>query len=61
MFLQDFVPMAQEHQILTVVKKFVNVKETRDARLGFEAFRLLGSLFCHKKYTLEWVYTGNQR
>jgi len=55
---QDFVPMAQEHQILTVVKKFVNVKETRDARLGFEAFRLLGSLFCHKKYTLEWVYTG---
>ena len=50
--------MAQESQILTVLKKYINVKETRDARLGFEAFRLLGSLFCHKKYTLEWVYSG---
>lgn len=50
--------MAQESQILTVLKKYINVKETRDARLGFEALRLLGSLFCHKKFTLEWVYSG---
>lgn len=50
--------MAQESQIVKVVKKYLNVKETRDARLAFEACRLLGSLFCHKKYTLEWVYTG---
>ena len=55
---QDFVPVATESQILSVVKKYLNVKDTRDARLGFEACRLLGSLFCHKKYTLEWVYTG---
>ena len=50
--------MAQESQIVKVVKKYLNVKESRDARLGFEACRLLGSLLCHKKYTLEWVYTG---
>jgi HIV-1 Vpr-binding protein len=44
--------------VLSLLKKYIRVKETGDARLGFEALRLLASLFCHKKYTLEWVYTG---
>ena len=44
---------------MNALKKYINVKETRDARLGFEACRLLGSLFCHKKYTFEWVYSGS--
>ena len=52
------MPLAQGTQIMGVLKKYIRVKETGDARLGFEALRLLASLFCHKKYTLEWVYTG---
>ena len=27
-------------------------------RLAFEALRLLASLFCHKKFTLEWISRG---
>ena len=38
-----------------VLERFINVRETRDARLAFEALKLLASLFCHKKFTLEWV------
>ena len=50
--------MVYDNNLFNVIKKYINVKETRDARLGFEAYRLLGSLFCHKKFTLEWVYSG---
>ncbi len=31
------------------------MKETRDARLAFEALKFLAALFCHKKFVLEWV------
>ena len=30
LFVKDFVPMAQESQILNVVKKYLNIKDTRD-------------------------------
>ena len=38
--------------------RYINVRESRDARLAFEALRLLASLFCHKKFTLDWVARG---
>ena len=38
--------------------RYINVRESRDARLAFEALRLLASLFCHKKFTLEWISRG---
>ena len=68
---QDFLSLTQGSCILQVMRKkfssldnliflqllerYINVRETRDARLAFEALRLLASLFCHKKFTLEWV------
>jgi len=55
---QDFLSLTQGSRILQVLERFINVRETRDARLAFEALKLLASLFCHKKFTLEWVATG---
>ena len=52
---QDFLSLTQGSRILQVLERFINVRETRDARLAFEALKLLASLFCHKKFTLEWV------
>jgi len=55
---QDFLSLTQGSCILQLLERYINVRETRDARLAFEALRLLASLFCHKKFTLEWVSTG---
>eukprot|EP00092_Neocalanus_flemingeri_P098180 GFUD01125193.1.p1 GENE.GFUD01125193.1~~GFUD01125193.1.p1 ORF type:complete len:1498 (-),score=483.98 GFUD01125193.1:148-4641(-) len=55
---QDFLSLTQGSRILEVLERYINVRETRDARLAFEALKLLASLFCHKKFTLEWVATG---
>ena len=40
------------------IGRYINVRESKDARLAFEALRLLASLFCHKKFTLEWISRG---
>jgi len=55
---QDFLSLTQGSKILEVLERYINVRETRDARLAFEALKLLASLFCHKKFTLEWVSKG---
>ena len=55
---QDFLSFSHEKQILTILEKYINVRESRDARLAFEGLRLLASLFCHKKFTLDWVDRG---
>ena len=34
------------------------MRESKDARLAFEALRLLASLFCHKKFMSEWISRG---
>ena len=55
---QDFLSFSHEKQILAILEKYINVRESRDARLAFEGLRLLASLFCHKKFTLDWVARG---
>ena len=55
---QDFLALTQGTKILEILEKYINVRESKDARLAFEALRLLASLFCHKKFTLEWISRG---
>ena len=55
---QDFLSFSHEKNILEILEKYINVRESRDARLAFEGLRLLASLFCHKKFTLDWVARG---
>ena len=55
---QDFLSFSHEKNILEILEKYINVRESRDARLAFEGLRLLASLFCHKKFTQDWVARG---
>ena len=55
---QDFLALTQGTKILEILERYINVRESKDARLAFEALRLLASLFCHKKFTLEWISRG---
>ena len=55
---QDFLPLTQGTGLLHLLENYISVRHTGDARLAFEALRLLASLFCHKKFTLEWVSSG---
>ena len=55
---QDFLPLTQGAGLLNLLENYISVRHTGDARLAFEALRLLASLFCHKKFTLEWVHSG---
>ena len=52
---QEFLTHIFEHRIQDILMGYMNVKETRDARLSFEALRFCSALFCHKKFLLEWV------
>ena len=49
---QDFLPLTQGTGLLHLLENYISVRHTGDARLAFEALRLLASLFCHKKFTL---------
>ena len=55
---QDFLGLTQGSKVLQLIENHIDVRRTGDARLAFEALKLLASLFCHKKFTLEWVSVG---
>lgn len=40
---------------IIIVLGYVNVRETRDSRLAFEALKYLAALLCHKKFSLEFI------
>ena len=52
---QEFLTHIFENKIQDILIGYLNVRETRDARLSFEALRFCSALFCHKKFLLEWV------
>ena len=52
---QEFLTHIFENRIQDILIGYLNVRETRDARLSFEALRFCSALFCHKKFLLEWV------
>lgn len=44
-----------EHNALELILKYTNLKESKDARLAFEALKYLASLLCHKKFSIEFI------
>lgn len=54
----QFLSHAFEHNALALILNYVNVKETRDSRLAFEALKYLSALLCHKKFSIEFIHIG---
>lgn len=52
---QEFLSHVFEHNALELILKYLNIKESKDARLAFEALKYLASLLCHKKFSIEFI------
>lgn len=52
---QEFLSHVFENNALELILTYVNVRETKEARLGFEALKFLASLLCHKKFSIEFI------
>ncbi|XP_070530641.1 protein mahjong isoform X2 [Cardiocondyla obscurior] len=55
---QEFLGHVFEHNALELILKYINVRETKDSRLAFEALKYLASLLCHKKFSIEFLNVG---
>lgn len=44
-----------EQNALELILKYTNLRESKDARLAFEALKYLASLLCHKKFSIEFI------
>ncbi|XP_012270857.1 DDB1- and CUL4-associated factor 1 isoform X2 [Orussus abietinus] len=52
---QEFLGHVFEQNALELILKYINVRETKDSRLAFEALKYLASLLCHKKFSIEFL------
>ncbi|XP_071052428.1 protein mahjong [Onthophagus taurus] len=56
---QEFLSHVFENNALELILSYINVKETKEARLAFEASKYLAALLCHKKFSIEFIqYKG---
>lgn len=55
---QEFLGHVFEQNALELILKYINVRETKDSRLAFEALKYLASLLCHKKFSIEFLSMG---
>jgi len=55
---QEFLCHVFEQNALELILKYINVRETKDSRLAFEALKYLASLLCHKKFSIEFLNVG---
>ncbi|XP_050590494.1 protein mahjong isoform X2 [Bombus affinis] len=55
---QEFLGHVFEQNALELILKYINVRETKDSRLAFEALKYLASLLCHKKFSIEFLNVG---
>jgi len=55
---QEFLCHVFEQNALDLILKYINVRETKDSRLAFEALKYLASLLCHKKFSIEFLNVG---
>uniref|UniRef100_A0ABD2WU61 LisH domain-containing protein n=1 Tax=Trichogramma kaykai TaxID=54128 RepID=A0ABD2WU61_9HYME len=55
---QEFLGHVFEQNALELIIKYINVRETKDSRLAFEALKYLASLLCHKKFSIEFLSIG---
>lgn len=54
-FCFQFLSHVFENDALNLILRYANVRETREARLAFEALKYLSSLLCHKKFSIEFI------
>lgn len=52
---QEFLGHVFEQNALELILNYINVKDTKDSRLAFEALKYLASLLCHKKFSIEFL------
>jgi HIV-1 Vpr-binding protein len=55
---QEFLGHVFEQNALDLILQYINVRETKDSRLAFEALKYLASLLCHKKFSIEFLSIG---
>jgi DDB1- and CUL4-associated factor 1 len=47
-----------EQNALGLILGYLNVRESRDSRLAFEALKYLAALLCHKKFSIDFINMG---
>ncbi|KAK6624133.1 hypothetical protein RUM44_010991 [Polyplax serrata] len=55
---QEFLSHIFEHNALSLILKYTNIRETKETRLGFESLKYLAALLCHKKVSIEFINMG---
>lgn len=55
---QELLSYVFEHNALSLILRYINLKENADVRLAFEALKYLASLLCHKKFAIEFINVG---
>lgn len=59
---QEFLSHVFEKNALELILQFINLRETKNSRLSFEALKYLAALLCHKKFSIEFInVNGLQR
>lgn len=55
---QEFLSHVFEQNALGLILGYLNVRESRDSRLAFEALKYLAALLCHKKFSIDFINCG---
>ncbi|XP_022253323.1 DDB1- and CUL4-associated factor 1-like [Limulus polyphemus] len=55
---QDLLSYVFEHNAMSLILHYINLKEISDVRLAFEALKYLAALLCHKKFSIEFINVG---
>ncbi|CAK1554395.1 unnamed protein product [Leptosia nina] len=55
---QEFLSHVFEKDALGLILGYLNVRESKDSRLAFEALKYLAALLCHKKFSIDFINTG---
>ncbi|XP_052754263.1 DDB1- and CUL4-associated factor 1 isoform X2 [Galleria mellonella] len=55
---QEFLSHVFEQNALGLILGYLNVRESRDSRLAFEALKYLAALLCHKKFSIDFINMG---
>uniref|UniRef100_A0A2H1WH02 SFRICE_017546 n=1 Tax=Spodoptera frugiperda TaxID=7108 RepID=A0A2H1WH02_SPOFR len=53
-----FLSHVFEQNALGLILGYLNVRESRDSRLAFEALKYLAALLCHKKFSIDFINMG---
>lgn len=52
---QEFLSHVFEKNALDLILQLINLRESKNSRLAFEALKYLASLLCHKKFSIEFI------